>query len=112
MGETLSMMKPEIETKYLGSMVGSALGDAMGQLAFRNLFLSSSANSFEDCLRCAIMHGGDRDTLGAMAGAGVGEKSEKGYQRWKRDCSSRLYCLKRKCSAIFTLCRFAQRSSP
>jgi poly(ADP-ribose) glycohydrolase ARH3 len=25
--------------------------------------------SFEDCLDCAIMHGGDRDTLGAMAGA-------------------------------------------
>jgi poly(ADP-ribose) glycohydrolase ARH3 len=27
------------------------------------------ASSFEDCLYCAIMHGGDRDTLGAMAGA-------------------------------------------
>jgi poly(ADP-ribose) glycohydrolase ARH3 len=26
-------------------------------------------HSFEDCLDCAIMHGGDRDTLGAMAGA-------------------------------------------
>jgi len=26
-------------------------------------------SSFEDCLYCAIMHGGDRDTLGAMAGA-------------------------------------------
>jgi poly(ADP-ribose) glycohydrolase ARH3 len=25
--------------------------------------------SFEDCLFCAIMNGGDRDTLGAMAGA-------------------------------------------
>jgi poly(ADP-ribose) glycohydrolase ARH3 len=27
------------------------------------------AQSFEDCLLCAIMNGGDRDTLGAMAGA-------------------------------------------
>ena len=27
------------------------------------------ASSFEDCLYCAIMHGGDRDTLRAMAGA-------------------------------------------
>ena len=25
--------------------------------------------SFEDCLYCAILHGGDRDTLGAMVGA-------------------------------------------
>ena len=29
-------------------------------------------SSFEDCLYCAIMHGGDRDTLGAMAGAIAG----------------------------------------
>jgi poly(ADP-ribose) glycohydrolase ARH3 len=29
----------------------------------------SNPNSFEACLYCAIMHGGDRDTLGAMAGA-------------------------------------------
>jgi poly(ADP-ribose) glycohydrolase ARH3 len=27
------------------------------------------AQSFEDCIFCAIMNGGDRDTLGAMAGA-------------------------------------------
>jgi len=27
------------------------------------------AQSFEDCILCAIMNGGDRDTLGAMAGA-------------------------------------------
>jgi len=26
-------------------------------------------SSFEDCLYCAIMRGGDGDTLGAMAGA-------------------------------------------
>jgi poly(ADP-ribose) glycohydrolase ARH3 len=26
-------------------------------------------SSFEDCLYCAMMHGGDGDTLGAMAGA-------------------------------------------
>jgi len=35
--------------------------------------------SFEDCLFCAILHGGDRDTLGAMAcaisGAYVGIKA-------------------------------------
>jgi poly(ADP-ribose) glycohydrolase ARH3 len=28
--------------------------------------------SFEECLFCAILHGGDRDTLGAMAGAMAG----------------------------------------
>uniref|UniRef100_A0A7C3SJA8 ADP-ribosylglycohydrolase family protein n=1 Tax=Desulfobacca acetoxidans TaxID=60893 RepID=A0A7C3SJA8_9BACT len=26
-------------------------------------------HSYEDCLFCAVLHGGDRDTLGAMAGA-------------------------------------------
>ena len=26
-------------------------------------------SSFEECLFCAVLHGGDRDTLGAMAGA-------------------------------------------
>jgi poly(ADP-ribose) glycohydrolase ARH3 len=29
------MTKPKLETKYLGGMVGSAVGDAMGELAFR-----------------------------------------------------------------------------
>ncbi len=29
----------------------------------------SNPSCFEECLYCAIMHGGDRDTLGAMAGA-------------------------------------------
>ena len=29
----------------------------------------SNPHSFEECLFCAIMNGGDRDTLGAMAGA-------------------------------------------
>ena len=28
--------------------------------------------SYEECLFCAILHGGDRDTLGAMAGALAG----------------------------------------
>jgi poly(ADP-ribose) glycohydrolase ARH3 len=26
-------------------------------------------NSFEDCVQCAVLNGGDRDTMGAMAGA-------------------------------------------
>jgi poly(ADP-ribose) glycohydrolase ARH3 len=28
-----------------------------------------NSDSFENCIFCAVLHGGDRDTLGAMAGA-------------------------------------------
>ena len=47
--------------------------------------------SFEDCLYCAILHGGDRDTLGAMAcavsGAYLGIESIPGS--WRRKLENR-----------------------
>jgi poly(ADP-ribose) glycohydrolase ARH3 len=50
-------------------------------------------HSFEDCLFCSIMHGGDRDTLGAMAcaisGAYLGIESIP--QTWKEKLENRLY---------------------
>jgi len=49
--------------------------------------------SFEDCLFCAILHGGDRDTLGAMAcaisGAYLGIESIP--QSWRQKLENRSY---------------------
>ncbi len=49
--------------------------------------------SFEDCLFCAILHGGDRDTLGAMAcaisGAYVGIKAIP--ESWREKLENRSY---------------------
>jgi len=49
--------------------------------------------SFEDCLFCAVLHGGDRDTLGAMAcaisGAYVGIGSIP--QSWRQKLENRSY---------------------
>ena len=49
--------------------------------------------SFEDCLLCATLHGGDRDTLGAMAcaisGAYLGIESIP--ESWKAKLENRRY---------------------
>lgn len=55
---------PAVAAKHLGQSV--AVQESM---PFAIYSFVSNASSFEDCLYCAIMHGGDRDTLGAMAGA-------------------------------------------
>jgi poly(ADP-ribose) glycohydrolase ARH3 len=54
------------------------------------------ANSFEDCLLCAIMNGGDRDTLGAMAGAisGAYLGIEAISQTWRRKLENNTYVKK------------------
>jgi poly(ADP-ribose) glycohydrolase ARH3 len=55
---------PSIAAKQLGRSV--AVHESLPFAIYSFLRFPSS---FEDCLYCAIMHGGDRDTLGAMAGA-------------------------------------------
>ena len=55
---------PAVAAKQLGRSV--AVQESM---PFAIYSFVSNASSFEDCLYCAIMHGGDRDTLGAMSGA-------------------------------------------
>ncbi|UCE83922.1 MAG: ADP-ribosylglycohydrolase family protein [Deltaproteobacteria bacterium] len=55
---------PDVAAKQLGRSV--AVDESMPFAIYSFL---RNPNSFEDCLYCAIMHGGDRDTLGAMAGA-------------------------------------------
>ena len=55
---------PPLAAKRLGQSV--AVQESM---PFAIYSFVRCPRSFEDCLDCAIMHGGDRDTLGAMAGA-------------------------------------------
>ena len=55
---------PPIAAKQLGQSV--AVQESM---PFAIYCFVRYPSSFVDCLYCAIMHGGDRDTLGAMAGA-------------------------------------------
>ena len=55
---------PPLAAKQLGQSV--AVQESM---PFAIYSFVRCPRSFEDCLDCAIMHGGDRDTLGAMAGA-------------------------------------------
>lgn len=55
---------PPLAVKQLGQSV--AVQESMPFAIYSFL---RCPRSFEDCLDCAIMHGGDRDTLGAMAGA-------------------------------------------
>ena len=57
-------VSPAIAAKQLGQSV--AVHESM---PFAIYSFIRHPSSFEDCLYCAIMHGGDRDTLGAMAGA-------------------------------------------
>jgi poly(ADP-ribose) glycohydrolase ARH3 len=49
--------------------------------------------SFEECISCAIMNGGDRDTLGAMAGAVSGAYLgiEAIPQHWRQKLENRAY---------------------
>ena len=53
----------------------------------------SQPKSFEDCLSCAILNGGDRDTLGAMAcalsGAYLGVETIP--SQWRRKLENRAY---------------------
>jgi poly(ADP-ribose) glycohydrolase ARH3 len=53
---------PSLASKMLGSTV--AVHESMPFALYSFL---SHPGSFEECLYCAVLHGGDRDTLGAMA---------------------------------------------
>ncbi len=53
---------PEVAANHIGRTV--AVHESMPFALFSFLHYPSS---FEECLFCAVLHGGDRDTLGAMA---------------------------------------------
>ena len=77
---------PPLAAKQLGQSV--AVQESM---PFAIYSFVRCPRSFVDCLDCAIMHGGDRDTLGAMAGAisGAYLGVEALPSRWLRKLENR-----------------------
>lgn len=57
-------VSPDVAARRLGRTV--AVHESMPYAVYSFL---REPQSFEECIFCAIFHGGDRDTLGAMAGA-------------------------------------------
>ncbi len=85
----LTVQTPSLEAaKELGRSVA-----VHESLPFALYSFLNHPHSFEDCLYCAIMNGGDRDTLGAMAcavsGAYLGIATIP--QGWKQKLENRLY---------------------
>ncbi|MFQ6037587.1 MAG: ADP-ribosylglycohydrolase family protein [Candidatus Aminicenantales bacterium] len=72
MQEKLSLLKtclaedvpPDRAVRILGRSVAVHESQPFALYAFLR-----HPDSFEECLLCAVLHGGDRDTIGAMAGA-------------------------------------------
>ena len=68
----LELVKELLHEDVPPTIVARQLGQSVAvqeSLPFAIYSFLRHPSSFEDCLYCAIMHGGDRDTLGAMAGA-------------------------------------------
>lgn len=82
----------DVEPDMAGDIIGRtvAVHESMPFAVYS--FLRHTA-SFKDCLFCAIMNGGDRDTLGAMAGAisGAYLGIEAIPQAWLRKLENRAY---------------------
>jgi poly(ADP-ribose) glycohydrolase ARH3 len=77
---------PPLAAKQLGQSVA-----VQESVPFAIYSFVRHPRSFEDCLDCAIMHGGDRDTLGAMAGAisGAYLGAEAIPSGWRRKLENR-----------------------
>ena len=70
--EKLELVKNLVNEDVFPPIAAEQLGRSVAvheSLPFAIYCFLRFRSSFEDCLCCAIMHGGDRDTLGAMAGA-------------------------------------------
>jgi poly(ADP-ribose) glycohydrolase ARH3 len=70
--EKLELVKELLHEDVPPPIVAGQLGQSVAvqeSLPFATYAFLRYPSSYEDCLYCAIMHGGDRDTLGAMAGA-------------------------------------------
>ena len=84
----LGQTHPSVAAQQLGRTVA-----VHESLPFALYSFLRHPKSFEDCLFCAILHGGDRDTLGAMAcaisGAYLGIESIP--QSWTQKLENRSY---------------------
>ncbi|MBW2341050.1 MAG: ADP-ribosylglycohydrolase family protein [Deltaproteobacteria bacterium] len=82
MKEKMVLVQELIKANTTPSFAAEQLGQTVAvheSMPFALFSFLRHPKSFEDCLFCAILHGGDRDTLGAMAcaisGAYVGIKA-------------------------------------
>jgi poly(ADP-ribose) glycohydrolase ARH3 len=72
MREKLQLLKDLLISSASAGEAARALGRSVAvheSLPFALFAFLSHPRAYGDCLRCAILNGGDRDTLGAMAGA-------------------------------------------
>ena len=70
--EKMQLAKRLLDENISPAIAAAQLGQSVAvqeSMPFAIYSFLCNSSSFEDCLYCAIMHGGDRDTLGAMAGA-------------------------------------------
>lgn len=70
--EKLSLLRALLKSRIPGPQAARVLGQSVKiheSLPFALYAFLAWPHSFEDCLMGAVLHGGDRDTLGAMAGA-------------------------------------------
>jgi poly(ADP-ribose) glycohydrolase ARH3 len=70
MKEKLVLVQRLIEEKASPSLASEVLGRTVAvheSMPFALYSFLSHPRSFEECMYCAVLHGGDRDTLGAMA---------------------------------------------
>ena len=70
--EKMRLVKQFIDNGILPDAAAKSIGRTVAvheSMPFAVYSFLRNPRSFEDCIYCAIMNGGDRDTLGAMAGA-------------------------------------------
>jgi poly(ADP-ribose) glycohydrolase ARH3 len=96
MGEKIELVQKLISSGAPASVAAERLGRTVAvheSLPFALYCFSGNPKSFEDCLYCAALNGGDRDTLGAMAcgisGAYLGIEAIN--QSWRRKLENRSY---------------------
>ena len=95
----IGQVRELVQKKVSPETAAAALGRsrrASDSVPFAIYSFLSSSGSFRDCLLCAVGHGGDRDTLGAMAcsisGAYLGVESIP--QDWRERLENREYIAK------------------
>lgn len=94
--EKLKMIEKLIEANLLPPKVAQQLGRSVAvheSLPFAIYSFIRYHQSYKECLLCAVLNGGDRDTLGAMAGAisGAYLGIESIPQAWQERLENRKY---------------------
>jgi poly(ADP-ribose) glycohydrolase ARH3 len=84
LGELRRLLAGEASPEEAASALGRGVA-VQESLPYALYAFLSFPDSFEDCLFCAVLHGGDCDTLGAMACAVAGARCglEAIPERWR-----------------------------